>query len=49
MQAETSKWKEQKKRKKTLKQDAKEVRREDKGKRQREIWIKIINSQTFRK
>lgn len=32
MQAETSKWEEQKQRKKTLKQDTKEVKRQDKRK-----------------
>ena len=39
MQAETSKWEEQK-RKKTLKQDTKKGKREDKRKQKTGIWIK---------
>lgn len=47
MQAETSKWVEQK-RKKTLKQDTKEGKREDKRKQKTGIWIRV-HSQTFNK
>lgn len=45
-QAETSEWEEQKKRKKTLKQDAKEVRREDKRKKKTEGNMDKNNSFT---
>lgn len=50
MQAETPTWKEQEKRKKTLKQNTKKVRRDDKKKKKTEGNMdKKIHSQTFRK